>query len=154
MLRCLFCWSWLLAAVLCGTGCATMGTPDKLALPPRDEKVSFFGPGRDRLDRKTLEPVYFAPGSWRIPDGERDKLDRAAAALGESRRAILGGFDDTVAPEEYSRVLSEARAQTVREALVTRGVPAAHLQTVGFGQAHPVGNDPARLRRVEFGLIK
>lgn len=134
-------------------GCATL-SPDKLSLPPRNEAVSFFGPGRSRVDRKLLEPIYFAPGSWQIPAEEKPKLDRAAAVLGQERRALLGGFDDNIAPEEHSRVLSEARAQTVREALIARGVPPTHLQTVGFGQAHPAGNDPALNRRVEIGVLK
>lgn len=139
--------------VACGVGCSNLA-PDRLALPPRNEAVSFFGPGRSRVDRKLLEPIYFAPGSWQIPSEEKPKLDRAAEVLRQDRRALLGGFDDTASPEEFSRVLSEARAQTVREALVNRGVPPAHLQTTGFGQAHPAGTDPARNRRVEIGVIK
>lgn len=134
-------------------GCSGLA-PDKLALPPRNEAISFFGPGRNRVDRKSLEPIYFTPGSWQVPSEERPKLDRAAETLGQERRALLGGFDDTAAPEEFSRVLSEARAQTVREALIARGVPPAHLQTTGFGQAHPASADPARNRRVEIGVIK
>jgi OOP family OmpA-OmpF porin len=93
-------------------------------------------------------------------------LDRVAAllvALG-SPPLRIDGHTDAVGSEDYNLDLSSRRAESVRVALVTRGVDGAALETSGLGESRPIapnetpggGDDPSgrRLnRRVELVLL-
>ena len=83
---------------------------------------------------------------------QADELARAlnSAALG-GRRFSISGHTDAAGPVEHNRRLSCARALSVRDALVQRGVDARRLGAFGFGSdrlddtANPAS---ARNRRV------
>ena len=65
------------------------------------------------------------------------------------------GYTDNVGSEAYNQKLSEKRAETVKNFLVSKGVAASRLTTIGFGESKPVvDNDtPAHRslnRRIEF----
>jgi outer membrane protein OmpA-like peptidoglycan-associated protein len=67
----------------------------------------------------------------------------------------LGGHTDGIADDAYNLKLSKRRAESVQEALVSRGIAAARLSTEGFGESRPrADNDSldgrARNRRVEL----
>jgi outer membrane protein OmpA-like peptidoglycan-associated protein len=69
------------------------------------------------------------------------------------------GHTDNVGTDENNQVLSEKRAQAVKDYLVRKGVPADRLQTAGFGESRPIDtNDTdlgrARNRRIEFVVVK
>ena len=136
-------------------GCAIPGgsfRPD--ALPPREEGLSFLGAGRERIDRRHFEPVIFQNRSWRLAEAEQEKITRIAAGLGGDRRALLAGVGDEGWPDDYNRVLGEARAQTVRQSLIAAGVAPKRLQTVSYGGEWPEGSDIQGLSRVVVGLVK
>jgi len=59
-------------------------------------------------------------------------------------KALVEGFTDNVGSEAGNQGLSHRRAQSVRPALVARGVDADRLTTHGCAKAYPVaGNDSA-----------
>lgn len=60
------------------------------------------------------------------------------------RVIVIEGHTDVWGEPDYNRALSERRAETVKDALVERGVPAQQLRAVGLGEDHPVTTDPAR----------
>jgi outer membrane protein OmpA-like peptidoglycan-associated protein len=69
------------------------------------------------------------------------------------------GHTDNVGTDESNQILSQKRAQAVKEYLVRKGVPAERLQTAGFGESRPIDtNDTdlgrARNRRIEFVVVK
>lgn len=70
---------------------------------------------------------------------------------------LVEGHTDSTGPEEANLLLSRARADAVRAALIQRGVPADRVVAVGRGEAQPlVSNETAagrsRNRRVEIIL--
>lgn len=141
----------LLAGMSVGCGGLAPETP----LPPRKETAAFYGTGRQQTDRRTLEPVFFERGSWRIAPGEEPKVEKAAQVLKNGRRAILAGFGDGDVPLEHSRMQGEARAQSVRRLLLQQGVANETMQTVGFGaDAAALAEAEPGPPRVEFGLVK
>lgn len=145
--------SLLMPITLVSVSCGSL-SPEK-PMPPRDGTSAFYGTGRQRVDRKTLEPVYFAPGSWRVSAAEKPKVARTAEVLSGGRRAILAGFGDQDVPLEHSRMQGEARAQSVRRLLLDQGVTNEQMQTVGFGvDAAVLAEAEPGPPRVEFGLIK
>lgn len=70
------------------------------------------------------------------------------------RKVLIEGFTDSVGSDAYNLQLSQARADSVRHALVREGVDPGRIQTVGLGKAHPVSDNntaasQAMNRRVE-----
>ncbi len=93
------------------------------------------------------------------PDAAPALAALAAAINREPAPLVLtvAGNTDAVGSDAYNQALSLERAQNVVAALVTRGVPAARLQAVGFGRTRPVASNAtdegrARNRRVELAL--
>lgn len=139
-------------------GDSVYGTPlGNTPLAERPEGASFFS---SNVDRAVYPPIYFAFDSSAVTGGELAKLDNIASQLRGSRNTvIIAGFTDERGTEEYNRALGERRAQMVRDLLIERGVSAALLQTVSFGEDEPA--DPgsgeeawARNRRAEFGVVR
>lgn len=70
------------------------------------------------------------------------------------RKVLIEGHTDSTGSAAYNQSLSEARANSVRRALVQQGVDMSRIQTQGFGEAHPVSDNStaasrAMNRRVE-----
>jgi outer membrane protein OmpA-like peptidoglycan-associated protein len=70
-------------------------------------------------------------------------------------RLELDGHTDGIGTKEHNRILSDARARTVRNALLIRGITADRLTTAGFGANVPVANNATedgrfKNRRVEL----
>jgi len=63
-------------------------------------------------------------------------LEQAKMILEEDSAVdfAVAGHTDATGPEEYNQGLSERRAVSVKNWLVSNGVPASRLQTVGYGE--------------------
>ena len=96
------------------------------------------------------------------------KLDVAGSAILDNLYDIvsrcpdmkleIGGHTDNAGSDTTNQVLSEKRAGSVIDYLVTKGIPADRLTAHGYGEAVPlVANDSAenmgRNRRIEFKVI-
>lgn len=70
-------------------------------------------------------------------------------------RVLVEGHTDAIGSDAYNQGLSERRANSVREYLINRGVPASKLDSIGFGESNPVATNEtaegrALNRRVQF----
>ncbi len=67
-------------------------------------------------------------------------LAKVAVILGQfpEMHITIEGHTDNVGTEEYNLKLSERRARTVSDFLVTQSVDAARMETRGYGMAQPV----------------
>ena len=88
-------------------------------------------------------------------------LDRVYEILQKYERydIIIEGHTDDIGKEDYNLGLSERRAKSVMDYLVSSGMNRGRLQFVGMGETvplYPNKNDENRRRnrRVEFLLIK
>lgn len=59
------------------------------------------------------------------------------------------GHTDSVGSDSYNQALSERRARSVADFLVTRGVPAGKLSTEGRGESQPVADNASDVGRAE-----
>ena len=86
----------------------------------------------------------------------RVKLDsEVVAKLGDLREVkyiIVNGHADRLGSSEYNQKLSEKRADAVRAYLVSKGVAADKVETLGFGKTLPVKSCPDQKERK--GLIE
>lgn len=105
----------------------------------------------------TLGDVLFDTGKATLKPGAASTIDRLAQFLERApdRSVAIEGHTDSVGGENYNLRLSEARADSVKAALVAKGIDARRVTTVGKGEGEPVaGNDNAagrqQNRRVEI----
>lgn len=91
----------------------------------------------------TLSDVLFDTGQATLKPGADLALDRVAEFLRENSgtRVIVEGHTDSRGSEEYNLQLSERRAQSVADALRTRGIEPGRFQVVGRGEGYPVANN-------------
>ena len=105
-----------------------------------------------------LETIRFRPNSSEIETGSHPIMDQIALALRkhkELNRIEVGGHTDSTGRYEYNLRLSRARARSVRQYLLGRGISPDRLSAHGYGPDKPIGDnntDEGRTknRRVEF----
>jgi outer membrane protein OmpA-like peptidoglycan-associated protein len=91
----------------------------------------------------TLGDVLFDTGRAELKPGAARKLDQLVQFLAEhpERRVQIDGFTDSVGSDSYNEELSRRRADSVKAALLSRGVDASRVSTEGYGKAYPVANN-------------
>jgi outer membrane protein OmpA-like peptidoglycan-associated protein len=105
-----------------------------------------------------LETIRFRPNSSEIEPNSYPIMNQIALALRKHHEfdAIeIGGYTDNTGPREFNMQLSRARARSVRQYLLGRGLPPRRLGARGYGPDRPVSDNAteegrARNRRVEF----
>jgi outer membrane protein OmpA-like peptidoglycan-associated protein len=91
----------------------------------------------------TLGDVLFDTGRAELKPGAARKLDQLVQFLMEhpERRVQIDGFTDSIGSDSYNEELSHRRADSVKAALLSRGVDASRVSTEGYGKAYPVANN-------------
>jgi OOP family OmpA-OmpF porin len=74
-------------------------------------------------------------------------------------RIEVQGHTDAVGSAPFNLKLSQARAESVREYLVTHGVPAEELSAKGYGKTQPIADNKtaagrAQNRRVVMSVLE
>ena len=115
-------------AALVVAGCAT--EPEK----PAPKPISLASTELFEFNKATLTPEA------------RTKLDSEVIAklksLSSIKYIIVNGHADRLGSPQYNQQLSEKRAEAVRAYLVSRGVDASGIETLGFGKTLPVKSCP------------
>ena len=91
----------------------------------------------------TLGDVLFDTGRAELKSGAGRKLDQLSQFLVEhpDRRVQIDGFTDSIGTDAYNEDLSQRRADSVKTALINRGVDPSRIGSVGYGKAYPVANN-------------
>ncbi|MEN9925339.1 MAG: hypothetical protein RL268_1465 [Pseudomonadota bacterium] len=104
--------------------------------------------------------VTFDVGSSTLKPEFRATLDKVAQSLIQYPNSLVDvyGHTDSTGSDAFNQTLSESRARTVMNYLISRGVPAARLRSQGFGETMPVASNDtadgrARNRRVEIKIV-
>jgi OOP family OmpA-OmpF porin len=96
-------------------------------------------------DKATLRPEAFA-----ILDTNIESLKHW-----ENAKIEVAGHTDSKGSDDYNMKLSQARAETVRDYLISKGIAADRLTAVGYGETKPVADNETeegrfKNRRVEL----
>jgi len=102
--------------------------------------------------------VLFVTGKAELLPAAQDQLDQVAKAIkdqGEIKPMVVEGYTDSVGSDTTNLKLSKDRADAVRNYLISKGVPADKITSVGKGKANPVASNDtpdgrANNRRVEI----
>lgn len=103
-----------------------------------------------------LKGVNFEFDSAILTPHAKSILDDVANTLKAAKQdVVIAGHTDSRGSDVYNQNLSERRAKSVVEYLVSRGVPRSSMTAVGYGEARPIDtNDTsagrAANRRVEL----
>ena len=126
-----------------------------------DEVAFILNTNDQRVLRTTYESLKFNTGEAIIALESYAYLEALGKMLiiNKDWRIILSGFTDNVGGDNYNLLLSKQRAETVKRALVKRGVPIKRIRVKFFGETHPLeSNDTEqgrqKNRRVEMRIVK
>ena len=104
-----------------------------------------------------MQIINFETASTNIPLVNQSILDQAAALMQRASHVNLKviGHTDAQGNADANKALSQQRAQTVVDYLVSKGVDPAQLQAIGMGQEQPRADNATeegrfKNRRIEF----
>jgi OOP family OmpA-OmpF porin len=130
-----------------------------------ESRLLAFISDRDQVVDSTtsfsFDRLEFDTASATLRPSSNVQLDAVAAILKAYPRVSLkiGGYTDNVGDEVANLRLSAARAESTRQALVTRGVAGRRIDTEGFGERFPVASNSTeqgrqRNRRIDVRVTR
>jgi len=130
----------------------------RLSLNPRPRKPQVVLTAREV---KIGTEVVFRPSSADIDARSTPVLAEVADVLAHNPqiRVQVQGHTDNSGDSNTNRMLSQRRADSVRQWLINAGIEAARIEAKGFGDEQPIvpnltPESRARNRRVQFTLLK
>jgi len=121
-----------------------------IALSPIKEGVSVV-----------LNNVFFEFGSFDLKDISKLELDKLANLLNQhpEMQIEIGGHTDNKGSIVINQKLSENRAKSVYDYLISQGIPEAQLSYKGYNFSEPIADNTteegrAKNRRTEFKITK
>lgn len=104
--------------------------------------------------------VTFDVASYTLKPEFRATLTQVAQSMNEYPNSLIDvyGHTDSTGSDAYNQTLSENRARTVANYLISQGVSAARIRSQGFGETLPVASNDAeegrmKNRRVEIKIV-
>lgn len=123
--------------------------PKPVAVPPAPKKIII------------LRGVNFAFDSAKLTPQDQAILDEHVGVLKKERNITveIAGHTDGSGPEDYNKGLSERRAKSVMEYLISKGIPPERIRALGYGESSPIASNVTREgrvanRRVEFRIFE
>jgi outer membrane protein OmpA-like peptidoglycan-associated protein len=118
---------------------------------------------QQRLDSAVSgRTIAFDKESDKLSTEGRNIVDEVAGVIlampDKTLRVEVGGYTDSKGSDGGNKRLSQRRATAVKNRLVLKGVPAARIDAVGFGEANPIADNntedgKAQNRRIEFKIV-
>ena len=116
---------------------------------------------KDVIRLKRGIKIKFATNSAQLEAASNEILDEVASVMSQNERirVRVEGHTDNTGVGEKNLALSEARAASVRDYIVGKGIAAERLESKGCGQAVPVADNATEdgkveNRRVEFVILR
>jgi outer membrane protein OmpA-like peptidoglycan-associated protein len=104
-----------------------------------------------------LEGVFFDNNKATLKPESFPVLDKAAIGMKDwgDVKIEVAGYTDSVDSDEHNMKLSQSRAETVRDYLISKGISADRISAKGYGESSPIADNAteegrAKNRRVEL----
>lgn len=155
------CWNTPAGVTVESNGCGIDsdgdGVPDHLDQCPKTPLGTVVYTDGCAIVIVALEGVHFNSDSAVLTSEAKSILDGALAAIkaNPSSQLSVEGHTDSRASDSYNLDLSQRRAQSVVDYLVSKGVSSSRLSPVGKGESSPIASNDTREgrhqnRRVEI----
>ncbi len=112
-------------------------------------------------EKMQLSNVFYEIDSWELKKESIAELNNLVKLLNVNENIVIeiGGYTDSTGTDEYNLTLSEKRALSVVDYLVSKGIPSERLRHKGYGNSDPIGDNVTsegrRLnRRTEAKIIE
>lgn len=123
-----------------------------------DEKPDMFFQKRSSV---ILEGVQFNSGSAKLTHSAKNKIQKVVTTLKNypEMHLEISGHTDNLGFRNANIKLSKARADAVRNYIISQGISANRLRSIGLGPDYPIASNKtkegrARNRRIEFYRTK
>lgn len=135
----------------------------KISIPARKNKRMKLQLGiKFRMPNKiVLDDVHFNTGESTLRESSFEALKKLKKALdrNESLKVMIAGHTDSRGSDSSNQKLSEARAQSVVDWLVKKGIEKERLKAKGFGERQPIGSNDTpegrqKNRRTEVRILE
>ena len=107
------------------------------------------------------EVAFFSLDKFNLKKSSFAELDRLYNLLMEFKelKIEISGHTDNLGSEVYNELLSQKRADAVKNYLIGKGINEQRIISIGYGQTLPVSSNSDELgrsqnRRTEFKIIK
>jgi len=123
---------------------------DKQEQQLRQVETASVQRNQDVITATFKSDLFFDFDSADLKPGAYSEVDRVASVLNDFPQTtiLVEGHTDASGSVEYNQKLSERRAQSVKNALVQRGVDPQRIEAVGYGKSQIISSDDAANRRV------
>ena len=108
-----------------------------------------------------LSNVFFDLDKYNLKKTSFTELDRLFNLLVEFKdlKIEISGHTDNLGSKVYNELLSQKRADAVKNYLIGKGISGQRIISIGYGQTLPVSSNSDELgrsqnRRTEFKIIK
>ena len=98
-----------------------------------------------------MNDVLFGFNKYNLKPEAREKLAKVSGILlaYPNLKLQVEGYTDNIGSDEYNQKLSEERANTVRDYLVSQSVQPAVITAEGYGKTHPIADNSTSSGRAE-----
>jgi outer membrane protein OmpA-like peptidoglycan-associated protein len=108
-----------------------------------------------------LKNIFFEYNKTALLPTSFAELNKVVAFIKESGVQLIeiSGHTDSDGSDVYNKTLSQGRAKSVVDYLISQGIDPVHLRAVGYGKSRPIETNQSAEgksvnRRVEFLLVK
>ena len=118
---------------------------------PEVFKVDFVG-----CPLTAILKVNFDTNKYNIKEEKQKEIQIFAQFLNDNLGydAIISGHTDSIGSDEANQILSENRANAVKEALIKEGIASDRLTSVGEGEKNPIANNSTEEGRTQNRRIE
>ena len=129
---------WASAGVVASADPASRA-PDFLGAVPKMAMDHHLAASSGTAPIDPFDDVAFQFGSAVLLSSGQSELDAAAAWLRAhpDKRLVIEGHTDRVGTTDYNEDLATRRAETVRQAMIKKGIPSDRMLLVIYGEASP-----------------
>jgi outer membrane protein OmpA-like peptidoglycan-associated protein len=122
--------------------------------------------GQDLGKLLNLNPIYFDLGKWDVRSDASIELDKIVSAMNEFPTLVieLGSHTDSRSSAKFNQTLSQKRAESSGQYILSKGIAPKRLTWKGYGESKLLNkckdgvkcseDDHAKNRRTEFKIIK
>lgn len=95
---------------------------------------------------KAANSILFVSGSANLQKNSLKGLNELIAVLiaNPEMKLTIEGHTDNTGSDELNQQLSENRAAAVKDYLISKGVDASRIQSIGYGETKPIANNETK----------